>query len=303
VNDLSLTPPPGRRGAPAAPAPPAPSPVGDAIARLAELPGVDDAVAAARAACTELRWHEALRRRGAEARAEATIRSARCSAALEGARYPVPLIRDVARGAATLPDDASGRLALGALRALCTARELEGNLAAAPAQVLARLHVAAAAGLVPDEALGRPRRAGQRPGDGVGEPDQAPVGQALAARLAGIGDLLAAPAAAPALVVAALVHAEVLTARPFVAGNGLVARALAHAVIVGRGLDPMGVVVWEGAHLDAGPAYQQALLGYVAGGAEGVAGWLGHCAEAVVKGAGEGRVICDAVRAGRVGDS
>jgi hypothetical protein len=264
---------------------------------------VNAAIDAAREACTQLRWHPALRRRTAEARAEATIRSARCSAALEGARYPVPLIRDVARGAASLPDDASGHLAQGALRVLSSARELEATLASSPAQALARLHVAAAAGLLPEAGLGRPRQGLELPGDGVGEPSQAPVGAALGARLSGITDLLAAPPETPALVVAALVQAEILTARPFAAGNGLVARAAAHAVIIGRGLDPMGIVVWEAAHLDAGPAYFQGLLGYASGRPEAVADWLIQCADAVVKGAGEGQLICDAVLAGRVGDA
>ena len=273
----------------------------EALARLATLPGVDAAVQAAREACTELRWHPALRKRTAEARAEATIRAARCSAALEGARYPVPLIRDVARGAATLPDDASGRLAAGALRALSQAGELEKTIATAPSQALARLHVAAVAGMVPDGELGRPRSG--RPGDGIGDPASAPIGTALSTRLAGISALLAAPAEAPALLVAALVHAEVITARPFSAGNGVVARAAARAVMIGRGLDPMGVVVWEAADLDAGPGYVQALLGYASARPDGVAGWLIHCADAVVKGAGEGKVVCDAVLAGRVGDA
>jgi Fic family protein len=306
VTDRPLLPIPPRRppsAAPAAAPSAADSALTEALARLATLPGVDEAVQAAREACTALRWHEALRRRSAEARAEATIRAARCSAALEGARYPVPLIRDVARGATTLPDDASGRLAAGALRVLEKAREVESTIATAPAQALARLHVAAAAGLLPEAELGRPRTSFAPPGDGVGEPAQAPTGTALEARLAGISKLLAAPASTSALVVAALVHAEVITARPFVAGNGLVARAAARAVIIGRGLDPMGVVVWEAAHLDAGPGYIQALLGYASGRPDGVAGWLIHCADAVVKGAGEGQVICDAVRAGRVGDT
>jgi len=276
--------------------------IAEQLTWIADMPGVEQAVQAAREACTALRWHPALRKRTAEARAEATIRAARCSAALEGARYPVSLIRDVARGAATLPDDASGRLAGGALRALSQARELEKTIASAPSQALARLHVAAAAGLLPDAELGRPRVGGQPPGDGVGDPNQAPIGSALSARLSGISDLLAAPAQAPALVVAALVHAEVITARPFSAGNGVVARAAARAVVIGRGLDPMGVVVWEAAHLDAGPGYIQALLGYASGRPDGVADWLIHCADAVVKGAGEGQLICDAVLAGRVGD-
>jgi Fic family protein len=286
-----------------APATPAQKATGEALGALLGLPGVEEAVQAARDACTQVRWHEALRRRSAEVRAEASIRSARSSAALEGARYPTDLIRDVARGAAQLPDDASGRLAAAAIRVLSEARDLESTLASSPSQALARLHVSAAAGLVPADQVGRPRQPGETPGDGVGEPHEAPVGSALRARLNGITDLLAAPADAPALLVAALVHAEIITARPFVTGNGLVARAAAHAVIVARGLDPMGIVVWEAAHLDAGPGYFRALKGYTSGRPEAVAAWLRHSAEAVVKGAGEAQVIADAVRVGRLSPS
>ncbi|GLY31089.1 Fic family protein [Kineosporia sp. NBRC 101731] len=274
--------------------------LGESLAALENLPGVAAAVQSARTACTEIRWHNALRRRSAEARAEATVRSARSSAALEGARYPVDLIRDIARGASVLPDDASGRLALAAVRVYSEAAQLEKSLSAAPAQALARLHLSAAGGLLPAEQVGRPRQGTELPADGIGEPSTAPVGRALGARLEGITDLLAAPDSAPALVVAALVHAEILTARPFVAGNGLVARAVAHAVMVGRGLDPMGVVVWEAAHLDAGPAYHRSLQAYTSGRVDAVADWLVQCADAVVKGAGEGRVVCDAVTRGRV---
>jgi Fic family protein len=266
--------------------------------RLGALPGVEEAVTAARDACTELRWHPALRRRSAEARAEATIRAARCSAALDGARYPVDLVRDAARGARELPDDPTGLVARGALRAVTEARQLEATVSRTPSQVLARLHVAAAAGVVPDDALGRPRTAGEAPGDGGGTP--APDGAALSARLVSLAELLEAPATAPALVVAAVAHGEVATLRPFVAGNGVVARALARAVIVGRALDPMGVVVWEAAHLNAGPRYASALAAYASGTPDGVAHWLQHCAQAVVDGAGEGRAVCDAVLAGRL---
>jgi hypothetical protein len=270
-----------------------------ALDRLTALPGVDEAVAAARDACTELRWHPALRKRSAEARAEATIRAARCSAALDGARYPFDLIRDAARGAATLPDDPSGQVARGALRAVTEAGQLESAVSRTPSQVLARLHVAAAAGVVADDALGRPRIAGEVPGDGGDVP--APDGPALATRLASLAELLAAPPGAPALVVAAVAHGEVAASRPFVAANGVVARALARAVVVGRGLDPMGVVVWEAAHLDAGPRYGTALAAYASGTPDGIAHWLKHCAQAVVDGAAEGRAVCDAVLAGRLG--
>ncbi len=279
--------------------------VGAALDRLAALPGVAPAVEEAREACTQLRWHRALRRRAEEARAEATVRAARSSAALAGARLPVALVRDAARGAAPLPDDPAGRTARGALRALAEVQQHHLDRGA-PLQVLARLHVAAAAGLVPDAVLGRPRLPGEEPGDGAdlltaqGDTVPAPAGPALASRLAGIADLVAAPASAPALVVAGLVHAEVATARPFVSGNGVVARALCRAIVVQRGLDPTAVAVWESALLAAGPAYPLALAAYAQGTAEGVADWLTLFARGVVDGAGEGRAVCDVVLAGRL---
>lgn len=279
---------------------PAATSLADSLTALENLPGVNQAVASARAACTQIRWHNALRRRSAEARAEATVRAARASAALEGARFPVDLLRDAARAVPALPEDPGGDLARAALRVQSEAEHLESTLATAPAQALARLHLAAAAGLVPAEQVGRPRRDGELPADGVGEPQDAPTAAALAGRLEGIADLLGAPPSSSALVVAALVHAEILTARPFVAGNGLVARAAARAVVIGRGLDPMGVVVWEAAHLEAGPEYHRRLLAYGSGRATDLADWLIHCARAVVRGAEEGRAVCDAVTAGRV---
>jgi hypothetical protein len=277
-----------------------------ALQQLTALPGVADGVEAARQSCTSLRWHQALRRRTPEAAAEAGIRAAYASAALSGGRFSLDLVRDVARGAGAFPDDPLGRTALGAVRAVSELARLGPTWQHAPAQALARLHTVAAAGLLPDEALGRPRTDDEQPGDGAdlfypdGRSVPAPTGAELAARLAGIGDLLAAPAASPAVVVAALVHAEVAVVRPFLAGNGIVARALCRAVLVGRGLDPTAVAVWEVPLLELGPRYPLALGAYAAGGAENVAAWLLMFAQAVVDGAAEGRAVADAVLAGRL---
>jgi Fic family protein len=277
-----------------------------ALERLAALPGVPEAVEEAREACTQLRWHPALRRRAAEARAEAGIRAVRASAALAGARLPVDLVRDVARGAATFPPDASGRAAHGVLRAHAAAEALAAGWERAPLQVLARLHVAAAAGLVPDAALGRPRLPGEAPGDGADllRPDGSALPAAdpaqVPGRLAALADLLRAPASVPALVVAALAHAEIATLRPFITANGVVARAVCRALVVGRGLDPTGVAVWEAALLAAGPPYPLALAGYAEGTVDGVRSWLLLFAAAVTDGAGEGRAVADAVLAGRL---
>jgi Fic family protein len=277
-----------------------------ALERIAALPGVAPAVDEARDACTRLRWHPALRRRTDAARAEAGVRAVRSSAALAGARFPLELVRNVARGTETFPPDAAGRTALGALRAHAEAEALPAGWERAPLQALARLHVVAAAALVPDDVLGRPRFADEVPGEGAdlltasGAPLPAPDAGEVPGRLAALGDLLAAPASVPALVVAGLVHAEIATLRPFVTGNGVVARALCRAVVVGRGLDPTGVAVWEAGLLAAGPPYPLALAGYGQGSAEGVAAWLVLFARALVDGAAEGTRVADAVLTGRL---
>lgn len=269
-----------------------------AVRQVAALPGVVEAVESARAACTALRWHPALRRRTEQAQAEATVRAARASAAMEGAELPVDLVREMLVGGRAAPADVVGQTVSGALRATVEAGHVP--VQRSPLQALARLHTAAAAGLVADDQLGRPRAAGEHPLDLAG-PGAAPSGPALVARLDGLAVLMRAGADVPALVVAALVHAEVLAVRPFSVGNGVVARALFRAVVVGRGLDPTAVAVAEVGFEQAGlPAYAAALTAYTNDGAPGVVGWVRHCADAVVRGAQEGARIGDAVVAGRL---
>lgn len=270
------------------------------LRELVDLPGVGDAVDAAREACTRLRWHQALRRRTQEARAETTARAAHATAELDGAELPLDLVRDLLRGARRAPDDAVGRVVAGAVRAVVEANQLGGVLRSAPRQALARLHTAAAAGLLADEALGRPRAPGEQPRDLPG-PGPAPQGSALAARLDGLSTLLQAPGEVPALVVAALVHGELMAARPFVAATGVVARAAFRAVVIERGLDPTGVAVPEMACAARGiPEYATALMGYAKGTPDGVGAWLRYCAGLVELGAAEGVTVADAVLAGRL---
>jgi len=269
---------------------------------LGELPGIPEKVVTAREACERLRWHEALRRRIPEAAAEARVRGAQASAALEGATVPVDLVRDVMRGAAQWPlePDPVEQVARGAVQATAESEHVRGLVSTAPLQALARLHVAAAAGLVAHEQLGRPR-VGTEESPEFTDLGAAPRVGEMAQRLDGLAAVLTADAAVPALVVAAVAHAEVVTVRPFVRGNGVVARALARAVVQARGLDPTGVAVVEAGHAaQGGPAYLGALAAYAAGTREGVGLWLEHCADSVVAAARAGEEICDAVRAGRL---
>jgi hypothetical protein len=187
------------------------------------------------------------------------------------------------------------------VQATAESEHVRSLVTSAPLQALARLHVAAASGLGPDEQLGRPRVEGEGSAEFT-DLGVAPDAGELRARLGGLVAVMTVGASVPALVVTAVAHAEIATVRPFVRGNGVVARAVERALVQATGLDPTGVVVTEAGHAaQGGPAYLGALAAYGTGTPEGVALWVGHCAEAVVAGAQAGQQICDAVRAGRLG--
>lgn len=279
------------------------------VASLLALPGVGEAVEAARTACTELRWHQALRRRIPEAAAESRVRGAAATALLEGSepagsQGTVRLVRDIVRGAVSWPDepDPVERVLKAAVQVTAATEAVSARSLASPAQVLARLHVAATADLLPATQVGRPRRAGEQCTEfpDLGEPLP---GEQLASRLEQVYSLLGTlQRGGSAMVVAALVHAELMTIRPFVSGNGLVARALERVVHRVGGLDPTGVAVPELGHArKVGADYRGALTAYGQGGPEGVRLWLLQCAEATVTGAEAGSAIADAVLAGRLG--
>lgn len=273
-----------------------------ALGVLTGMPGVAERAEAARAACTQLRFNEALRRRIPEAAAESRVRGAQASAALEGADLPVDRVRDHVRGALPWPEhpDPVDEVVRGAVQATAETEHVVGLVRTAPLQALARLHVAAAAGLLPEPQVGRPRTGVETSRELVDLGD-APPPDVVADRLAALAALLTATTSAPAVVLAGLVHAEIAVVRPFVRGNGLVARAMERAVIQSTGLDPTGVAVPEAGHARAGgPAYLGALAAYASGTSAGVGLWLQQCGEAVSEAAAEGERICAAVRAGRL---
>ncbi|MGV1010477.1 MAG: hypothetical protein ACOYBY_18065 [Dermatophilaceae bacterium] len=273
-----------------------------AVLALMDIEGVAAGVEEAREACTRLRWHEALRRRSAQAAAESRIRGARASAALDGAQLPLAVVRDRVRGVRSWPErpDPVDRIVRGAVTATMETENLRALVLKAPSQALARLHMAAASGVLAPDQVGRPRRGAERCDELVdlGEP---PDPSLVLARLAGVADLLHGAGSVPVPVVAALVHAEISLIRPFVRGNALVARALERTVVVSAGLDITGVAVPEVGYLAAGgAAYLGALTAYASGTPAGVGLWLRHATAAMVTGAGEGERICQAVLAGRL---
>jgi hypothetical protein len=263
-----------------------------AVARLAGVPG---AVDAARAAVDTLLAHRALRRRSAEVTTESTLRSARASAALDGADLPLEALRAHLTGPADptgAPDDLT--TVQGVVRLYAGLGALRTAWARAPRQALARMHVLAAAGLMPDAELGRPRSGGPAAVDDPLRLGQAPPAGEVTARLAGLSDLLLAPTSAPAIVTAAVTHGELLALRTFGRLDGPVARAAGRLVLVGRGLDPKSLTAVEVGHVEAG-GYAQAARGYLEGTADGVARWVIHCARAVELGARDSLAVCEAM--------
>jgi hypothetical protein len=244
----------------------------DPLAPLLDLPGVADGVARTRAAVDALLSNRTLRRRSADVSAESSLRGAWASAWLTGDEVALD---DVRAG-----ELAADPVVQGALRVQSSIGTLADTWTRAPRQALARLHALAAADLLEADDLGRPR-----PG--------------TAERLDILAEVLGATSA-PAVVVAGIVHGELLGLEAFAPtpAAGLVARAAVRLTLVERGLDPKSLVVVEAGHRELRPAYDEAIEAYRTATPEGIARWLVHCADAVVAGAQEATAICEAIARG-----
>ncbi|MBF8193169.1 oxidoreductase [Nonomuraea sp. K274] len=255
----------------------------DPLAVIARLPGVPEAVDEARQAVDRLYRHRVLRRASPAVSTESSLRGARASAAVEGVDVPLDALRR---------DEVHDPLVQGALRASAEMGRLGATWRQAPRQVLARLHSVAAAGLAPQAALGRPRTSDDAPDPlGLGP---APGAKEAAARMEVLFDLLETEA--PALVLAAVVHAELAVLRPFGTADGVVARSAERLTLVEFGLDPKSLVAVEVGHLEL--PYVEGLRAYLSGTPEGVGQWVRQCASAVSLGVRETTAICEALQRG-----
>lgn len=200
----------------------------------------------------------------------------------------------------------------------------------ATAQLMASLHrdVAgplAVAGLISEAVVGCPRESGQAlenqslEGAGLLEGGKAALegaglrengkplleggpgsnlgGQELRERLEQIVALIDTPNL-PALVRVALVHAEMLTVRPFALANGALGRLLVRHLSVRDGLDPTGVSVSDYYAGRVPGAYAEAAQAYASASLEGVVAWIIWQAEALLEGMRQGSELSRAVQAG-----
>jgi hypothetical protein len=244
--------------------------VTDPLAPLLELPGVADAAHDAREAVDQVHGHPANRRGWPATAAEASVRAARASAALDGGDPEIP-----SGGEVEEPHLA------GALRIAESLGTLVPIWQRAPMQALARLHVLAATDLLPDEELGRPR-----PTRGVTR------------RLDLLAELVAGGTSVPGAVLVAIVHGELLALSPFGTANGVVARAAARLTTIGTGLDPKGLIVPEVFFLRAADRYAAAAAEFTTGTDEALADWILFCCDAVTAGAREATSIAEAALTG-----
>lgn len=270
----------------------------DPLATLASEPGVAAAVTAAREEIDSLLWRRDIRSNAQAVAAASIERGARDSAAIDGA--------DVF----AVDDSPMGRLLASSLVLTAEIPSQVDIFERAPLQVIAHLHALVARGHVSDDLLGRPRldagvagNGGDRAASDAGvagtgsdratasaiDPlhlGELPPASAVSVRLTGLADLLTTPTDAPALVVAAIAHAEVAVLRPFAWGSGLISRALVRLVLASRGVDPSLFSIPELGILELGrPAYVKALRSYATGTSAGVSDFLVWHATAVALGA------------------
>ena len=308
----------------------------DACLALAREERVAAASEALYEASAQLRWQEALRKRWREARAEASVRGAVSGAAIEGAVVSAQALREqIAAGPKGAGVHASSKdpawdAATGLWRAhsrlVGYMPDLVGRtrpVVPATAQLMATLHrdVAgplAVGGLISEAVVGCPRESGQAlenqslEGGGMleggktaftggqlleGGPGPNLGGQELRERLAQIVTLIDTPNL-PALVRVALVHAEMLTVRPFALANGALGRLLVRHLSVRDGLDPTGVSVSDYYAGRVPGAYAEAAQAYASASLEGVVAWIIWQAEALLEGMRQGSELSRAVQAG-----
>lgn len=308
----------------------------DACLALAREERVAAASEALYEASAQLRWQEALRKRWREARAEASVRAAVSGAAIEGAVVSAQALREQiatgpkGAGAHASSKDPAWDAATGLWRAhsrlVGYMPDLVGRtrpVVPATAQLMATLHrdVAgplAVGGLISEAVVGCPRESGQAlenqslEGAGLLEGGKAAFtggqlleggpgpnlgGQELRERLEQIVALIDTPNL-PALVRVALVHAEMLTVRPFALANGALGRLLVRHLSVRDGLDPTGVSVSDYYAGRVPGAYAEAAQAYASASLEGVVAWIIWQAEALLEGMRQGSELSRAVQAG-----
>jgi hypothetical protein len=262
----------------------------DPLAPLLDLPGVSDGVARARDAVDALLGNRVLRRRSPDVSAESALRGAWAAALLQGLPGGREIPLDDVRSGAAVGDP----VVQGALRAQSAVGALADTWTRAPRQALARLHALAAADMVGK--VGKDGTDGTDATDGTDQLGRPAPG--TAPRLDTLASVLGATSV-PAVVIAGIVHGELVGLDAFPPMSQVVALAAVRLTLVERGLDPKSLVTVEVGHRELAGDFDEAIAAYREGTPAGIARWLVHCADAVVAGARESTAICQSLARAR----
>ncbi|HEY1484965.1 MAG TPA: oxidoreductase [Micromonosporaceae bacterium] len=234
--------------------------VPDPLEALLDLADVRSAFADARRAVDTAMGHRALRRSGGPVAAEVGLRSAIASAALAGHPHDREAVRD---GLITDP------VLQGALRVSGALDGLSSMWLRAPRQALAKLHVLAGRGSIPDGELGRPR-----------------TEEMISVRLDGLAQMIVGESrGGSTLILAAVVHGELLALNAFPGPSDVVARGAARLTLIAGGFDPRGLLALDVGHLARQPEYVGAAGAFATGTPDGLRSWFKHYAAAVTEAA------------------
>jgi hypothetical protein len=109
--------------------------------------------------------------------------------------------------------------------------------------------------------------------------------QLIEDRLNGLVEIVTS-STAPALLVAAIAHAEIATIAPFNVGSQLISRATSRLVLQSKNVDQLKLVMPEYGFYKIGRnSYAKGLIAYQSGTVDGVAEWVELHSQAVVIGA------------------
>ena len=228
------------------------------LEQLLKRDDVSTALSAARDDIDAVLWRRDIRTAANEVASASIERGARASAMIDGADLVVP------------DQSPMGRVLGSALLLTSSVPSQIGTWGKAPLQVIAHLHALTATGFEDSATLGRPR-------SGTETDDPLKIGSlpevaTLAPSLMALSSLVTRQTDLPGLLLAALVHNEILWLRPFTWGSGLIGRALVRVVLAERGIDPSPFTIPEHGFAESGrPAYVQAIRNYGLGTTDGVA--------------------------------
>lgn len=246
----------------------------DAFAAVAALPGAQDAAASARSAFDAILWDRQLRARAEDLSRRSALAGAASSAGIDG----IEIEWSVWEAGQAADDTPMGRAAAGIVAMYAQLPAIRGVWETAPLQALAKLHTLVAVPVAAED-VGRPRTGDPQDPLRIGP---APDATTVSPRLTDLARRLTTPTEAPALIVAAIVHAELMTLQPFTYGSGLVVRAVDRLLLSSRGVDPDNWAVPEaGLHAQGRSAYARSLRAYAQGD---VVQWVGFYCSALAEG-------------------